>query len=222
MSFLPSDSSNPFQAPKTRIGEEATILDDSDRSEARRIREDHIYHESSVRSLGMLYYFAAILFLFVTVSVFAVVATDSIPANQKNLPNLPPEMMKSFFLGVGLFYFFMTVLSALLGFGLRRLQVWSRWTVLVLSCLASLGLVVNCLRVMIQSDMIGWFSVGFSLIPVYVVYLMASSKAGLIFSPEYKLIILQTPDVKPRTSLVAKLALVLVVTIILLVLFLGR
>jgi len=53
-----------------------------------------------------------------------------------------------------------------------------------------------------------------SLIPGYILYMMVSAKGSMVFSPEYKAIILKTPHVKYKTSLIVKIFLAILLLVI--------
>jgi hypothetical protein len=214
MSYLPSDEINPFQAPKARIGGLASEVDDTDLGHAELIRREHISHESSIRTLGILYYLGCFFGLIATFFMF-LMGSGVIPLPQNN-PNMPADTMRYFFLGAGAFYFFITILFGFLGYGLRKLQVWARWTILVLTSLSLLYTLGVSVLAAFANPIIGLVSLAIgSIIPGYILYLVASPKAGMIFSAEYKAIILKTPHVKAKTSLLVKIVLVLLVGLIL-------
>ena len=81
----------------------------------------------------------------------------------------------------------MTVLLFFTAHGLRRLQPWSR---ISSGIIAALGLLA--------------FPVG-TLINAYILYLLLCRKANVVFSAEYREIIIRTPHIKYKTSLLVKI-----------------
>jgi hypothetical protein len=218
MSYLPGDEANPFRAPAARIGDYSTDVNEIDRGEAESIRRVHINHEASIKTLGMLYYIGTGFGIFGAIGLL-VLGSGLVPLNQGNQANqagMSPQMMQGFFLGMAVFYIALSVLQGFLGYGLRAFQVWARWTVIVLTALSLLYVLVVSLMAALTQPLVGLFVLVISsLIPAYILYLMASSKGSMIFSAEYKDIIRKTPHVKAKTSLLVKIVLVLLVALIL-------
>ena len=146
-------------------------------TDAELIRRASSGHEASIKSLGLLNYLGAFFGVFGTVMML-VLGLGLIP--YKNPTGPPPEIMRPIFLGLSLVYLAMTFLNAGMGYGLRRLQVWARWTTVVLTVL---GLLAS------ESASSSWPSSPYgnaiaglvvlligSLIPGYILYLMVSAK----------------------------------------------
>lgn len=218
MSYLPHKEVNPFQAPNARVGDYATDLGDLDRAgEAEMIRREHINHEVSIKTLGTLYYFGAFLLALMTVGIF-IAGSGLIPMNLANDPNVTPRMMQGILLGLGVFYLALTVLQGFLGYGLRALNVWARWTVVVITALGLIYLLVVGLFLAVASPIAGLVVLALGgLIPGYIMYLMVCSKGSVVFSPEYKQVIRMSPQVQAQTSLLVKIALGILVLLIVLV-----
>jgi hypothetical protein len=93
---------------------------------------------------------------------------------------------------IALIYLALFVLNAWLGYGFRKLDP----------------------RVRIPGGIL--FGLGLLYIPIgtiingYILYLMFSAKGRMVFSPEYKEIIRQTPHIKYRTSIIVWILLVIV------------
>jgi hypothetical protein len=62
----------------------------------------------------------------------------------------------------------------------------------------------------------GFMALILALISVYVIYLLLSQKAAVVFSPEYKAIISRTPHVRYKTSIVVWILLGIFILFILL------
>ncbi len=91
-----------------------------------------------------------------------------------------------------------------MGRGLRRLRPWVRVPTTVLAAVGLLG-----------------FPLG-TLINGYILWLIHSKKGQLILSPEYAAIVEATPHVKYRTSLLAWIALGLVLAVIVVAIVVTR
>jgi hypothetical protein len=219
MSFTPLDDDNPFAPPRSVIGPRAAEIDFEADDQADLIRRHHLSHEASIRSLGLLCYFGAAFGTFFAV-VGALAALGVVRGNP------PPPGSSAEFTRVMIWigsavWAIAAVVNFALGFGLRRLQVWSRWTGVVLTVLSLLyslfaGLVVlavlgadRSLPVLIAL----FFAIA---IQAYVFYLLVAPKAGVVFSGEYRLIIKKTPHITIRTSLIVKIGFGFVVALLVL------
>jgi hypothetical protein len=83
----------------------------------------------------------------------------------------------AFLVGIGL-------IQGSIGWGLRRLHTWSRIPTIILS---GIGLLA--------------FPLG-TIINGYILYLVASEKGRIVFSPQYKSVIHATPHIRYKTSIV--------------------
>ena len=222
MSFAPPDDENPFAPPRSTIGARASEVDFESDSEVELIRRHHLSHESSIRSMGLLGYLGASFSLLFAIGGVLVVS-GAIEGNEPP-PGTAPEMMRlAMWIGT-LFWGAVALVGLAVGFGLRRLQVWSRWTAMVLSVLALLyGLLMSVVLLAVLG--------GSNAIPVvaailfgaailaYVFYLLVAPKSGVVFSAEYRQVIAKTPEIACRMSLVLKLVLGVVVAVVLLAMF---
>lgn len=137
------------------------------------IRRAHINHESSVKSVGGLYTLFGGLML---LPVFiGILESFTRVAHGNDAASLVMTLL----IAVGVL---------VLGTSVRRLKPWARIAMAVVSGL--LGAV-------------SLLTVVFPLLNLYVLWLMLSAKGRMVFSPTYQQIILLTPDVKPRTSVVS-------------------
>jgi hypothetical protein len=153
-------------------------------NEAEEVRKEHIKHEASVKSVGFLYLLGGTLVLIVS-GVALLGAGASAPT---------PDMMMGAGFAAG--FLAMGVLYFATGLGLRRLKPWSR---IVAAIFAGIGLL--------------GFPFG-TIINAYILYLLLSGKGRMVFSPEYRTIIEQTPHIKYRTSIVVWILLGLVVLLL--------
>jgi DNA-directed RNA polymerase subunit RPC12/RpoP len=97
-------------------------------SEAEAIRQAHIKHEASVKSVGVLYYLGAAVVLFT--AVFGLIE------GARNAPGSLPVMVLLLVLGI---------LQLWVGTGLRRLKSWARIPASILSGIGLLGFPVGTL-----------------------------------------------------------------------------
>ena len=166
--------SNPFEAEHNPFAppEESIWVTENDSRPAALIRKEHLSHEASVQSVGVLYLLGSVVLIFTAVILLAAPG-----ARGGNRPDGFLAVLSVFLLlfGVG---------QGFLAFGLRRLRGWTRIPVGILSAFGLLG-----------------FPLG-TLISAYILYLIFSSKGAMVFSDEYKEIIRLTPDMKYRTSIV--------------------
>ncbi len=208
MTAMPSDDNNPFAPPEAVIGTRSEIDFDVD-TEAELIRRHHLSHESSIKSLGLLFYVGAMLG-FVFALAGALNATGVIKANQPLAGNSEEMTRVIMWLGT-LFWGFVVALGFALGFGLRRLQVWARWTTLVFLVIAILyslgvGLVILALFQMLNPAPVLGVLLFAIAIQGAIFYLLVAPKSGVVFSADYRRVIAQTPEIRSRTGLITKLS----------------
>jgi hypothetical protein len=101
----------------------------------------------------------------------------------------------SFRLIMGAVYFGFATLSLWLGYGFRKLDRRARIPAGIFSALGLLS-----------------FPIG-TIINGYILYLIFSAKGSMVFSPEYKELIRQTPHIRYRTSIIVRILLVLVLAL---------
>jgi hypothetical protein len=136
------------------------------------IRTSHLEHEASIRGIGLLYYFVS-SFMFVTASLLAFISFMA-----KEAPPLSPLQLSwvlIFLSALGIFYW-------TLARGIRRLHRWIRIPSTILSLIGLVGIPLG------------------TLINGYILYLLHSKKGVTVFSPEYKRIIAETPQVAYKSS----------------------
>lgn len=116
-----SDAINPYAAPEAPVADVAA-------SEAEAIRREHISHESSVLSIGMLYYLTAAAMTLGAVVFFA------LPAGRSGGE-----------LGLGVFTLSIGLGLFALGRALRDLKRWARVVAAIFSVLGLLGFPIGTL-----------------------------------------------------------------------------
>lgn len=107
------DDFNPFRAPKSQ-----EMGDGYSTSSDELIRNEHLSHEASIKSLGTLYFLGGVCLMLV--------------ALVGDLGN------KGFDAGPFAALFFVTGLLLLVAVGLFRLKTWARWMAVVAACLGVL------------------------------------------------------------------------------------
>lgn len=164
---------NPYAAPQSQVLQVT--------SEDETIRREHINTEATIKSVGLLYYLGAFaLLLLGAVSVFGTTF---------NRDGMPPVLMGTIFLTLG-------GGQGFIGYGLRRLQRWTRIPTVIFSCIGLLG-----------------FPMG-TLINGYILVKVLGKQGQFVMTPEYQQIIAATPHVKRKTSIVALVLLALLLIIL--------
>ena len=155
----------------------------------------HLYlsHEASAKSVAVLFILGGLF------GLLAGLSWISVPILNPVMPGGPN--FQYVYLACGIVAVVLSAVQISVANGLRKLASWSRIPAAVL---AGIGLIV--------------FPVG-TLINAYVLYLLLSKKGTMVFSPEYKNVMAQTPHIKYKTSIVVWIFLGLVVLLLLLVIF---
>lgn len=207
MSFQIPGDVNPFEAPRAMIGEGA-IHQDLDDREAEAIRRDHIGHEANIRSLGHLYYLVASLGaigMVVGICVTAGLVTNGANGNpasgRDGIDGLATLVFAAF-----------TAATGTVGYGLTHLRGWARWVGAVLNSLGMLVLIIDGLVLAaLVKPMAGVvFLVGLGGFDGFFLYLLMSRKSNVVFSAEYREVVLKTPHVKLKGGIALKVVLVLI------------
>lgn len=118
--------SNPYASPLTPA--DTSFISTS--SEA--MRQAHIKHEASVKSVGTLYFLGTLILggLGILLLYFTLAAPRPVPASQW---------------GVGGFYVILAAVQICVAIGLWRLQPWARWGAVAYSTLGLLGFPIGTL-----------------------------------------------------------------------------
>lgn len=151
------------------------------------IRKEHLKHEASIKSIGVLYYLggAGLLLL----GIFSAFSASFSGRSRGGAETAISILIAALFLVLGAGQIWVAT-------GLRRLKKWARIPTGILSGLGLLG-----------------FPLG-TLINGYILYLIFSQKGKVVFSDEYQAVIEQTPHIKYRTSIVVWVLLGLVLLLI--------
>jgi hypothetical protein len=119
-----SSQINPYAPPQAEVAHIASVD-----SEAEAIRREHIKHESSIKSVGVLYYIGG---GFLVVAAIGMLATATVEAG-------------SLWIGIGVAYAVFGVLSLVVARHLRQFRNWARVVVIVLSGIGLLGIPIGTL-----------------------------------------------------------------------------
>jgi hypothetical protein len=119
-----SAQANPYAPPSARVDDVVNA------GPGEEIRREHIQHEASIRSMGMLYLLGGGLSL--VASVFGL--AGSFAGEQTALITV----LMTVYLALG-------ILLIVTGRGVRRLQPWARTIAIVLSCIGLLGIPLGTL-----------------------------------------------------------------------------
>ena len=137
------------------------------------VREEHIKHEASLRSIGVLYYIIA-FFILIAGVIMVVGAVGSIGQGVENAALVT---------GMAAFYIVFGAIMFWIGRGYRQLRRWVRIPGTIFAVLGLLSIPIG------------------TLINGYILYLIYSQKGRTIFSDEYQEIREATPEVKYKTSM---------------------
>lgn len=188
---------NPFAAPEVEIGRPPDEFGAAD-GEAERIRREHIVREANVKGIGAL---------FLLGGVPTAIITFAIMVSSGRVEAIPQCGLGLLFIAIGL--------------GLRGLKPLARWAAVLV--VGGYLLVILYSAVMMASGPLavdGGYSVALILFLVifgingFCLWTLVSSKARVVFSPEYREIIRRTPHVKLRTTKAAWIALGIVLGVI--------
>jgi hypothetical protein len=151
---------------------------------AEQLRQAYIKHESSVKSISLLYFLAGFGLLMAGIGFF--------------ISGINDESAEAVGAAIGgsLMAFLFCAGFIALGINLRRLRRWTRIPIGIISGIGLLG-----------------FPIG-TLIHGYILYLVFSEKGKMVFSDEYREVIRQTPHVKYRTSLAVWIILAILLLIL--------
>jgi hypothetical protein len=116
---------NPYAPPQATVADLNVVG-----SEAEAIRQEHIKHEASIRSVGVLYYLGGGFMLLGALALIGLLGTS------QDTP---------FLYGMGLAYLALGGLSIALGRGIRAYRPWARTTGIVLAAIGLLGFPIGTL-----------------------------------------------------------------------------
>lgn len=163
-------SINPYEAPLSP----QLLLEPT--SEFEQVRKDHIKHEASVKSVGLLYWLGGIGIILSGAAVGVGGAFRGGAGGQGGLGILEIGMVIGLLL-LGALYLWV-------GSGLRKFRKSARIITGIFSGFGLLG-----------------FPIG-TLINGYILYLILGKKGAMVFSDHYKDVIAATPYIKYKTSVV--------------------
>lgn len=203
----PEEELNPYSAPQAPLVAEAGLGHGPGLANDEVIRRRYLNHETNIKSVGSLHILGAVLI------AFGLIAVGVALVNRAEGGPISPFGV----IAAG-FYLILFFVNVTVGVGLHRLRPWARWAEVAVCCLSLTLQAVSILLVLVTAGTramgaliggsLGW------VIPGCILYLMLSSKAGVVFSPEYQGVIARTPHVKYKTSCLAKMILVAFVVLV--------
>lgn len=143
-------------------------------SNVEQIRQDHLQHETAIKTIAIWFIVVGLVLLSQTPTVFMAARSAPFPVGLEFMRLLWPILVAS----IGL-------LHVVAGFGIRRLARWSRIPATITGLIGLLA-----------------FPIG-TLLSGYFLFLLLSAKGSMIFSSDYKQVIEQTPNIKSNTSIFA-------------------
>ena len=171
---------------------------------AEEVRRQHINHETSVKSFGLLYLFAGSFII-----LMGVIGTV---ANRETHPKVRITIA-AILISLGLFLF-------LVGTGIRKLKSWARIPAGIFS---GIGLILLSWAKLSTEIFSGINLILFPLvtgISAYILYLVFCKKGSTVFSPQYQRVIADTPQIKYKISIIVWIIFVLFVSLSLVALML--
>lgn len=173
-----SPAENPYSAPQTS----EVLPPEAPETYAESVRKTHIKNESSIKSIGILYYLAA---FFLILGGFWGIAEAS--RTTASSPAVGESVV------ITMVFLLLGGLNVFTGISIRKFKPWARVVCILFAAIGLLG-----------------FPLG-TLISAYMLYLLLNKKASMIFSPSYKNIIAATPHVKYKTSMVVWILFIVVI-----------
>jgi hypothetical protein len=201
------DEFNPYASPKADVAP-AVDAADGDMERAERIRRENLGRETNVKAIGSLYLIGAI-FQGLGLLIQVLQLAGTMPTNRAGAP----LALQVFNLAFGIALLGLNVGIAI---GLRTLQTWARWTAVVLN---SLGLTVILLAGA-GIALAGQFVIAAFVVVLAggitgaILYVLASPRSSIVFTPAYQAIIAMTPRIRYRTSRLALIGLMVFIAVV--------
>jgi len=161
-------------------------------SDVEQLRQKCLGHEASVKSIGIL---------FIIGGLFCLAGGSSLYSAMSVMPSFSNTLIPILASG---FIIVIAIGLLVVAFGLRKLSGWSQ---IPAALFAGIGLFS--------------FPLG-TVVNFYVLYLLLSQKGRMVFSPEYKEVIAQTPHMKYKTSAGVLLFIILLIVLALVMAFAFR
>jgi hypothetical protein len=163
-------TSNPHAPPYASVVSRAA-------ANAEAARLEHLAHESSVRSIGTLYYIGGFWML---------LAGGSLVYDAITLPAASADFSAR---DIGIGFLVLSLVSFVVGWGVRRLKRWAGGAAVVLSAITALAVPVG------------------TVIGGYLLYVLLAAKGRRVLASDYASIVAATPHLKCRTSIAVWIAL---------------
>ena len=152
------------------------------------IRQEHLKHETSLRSVGLLLYLGAALTILGAIMMMTTARELYLESGTDGSGVLASLIIAYAVIGVVLI---------ILARGYRKLRPWIRIPGTIVACLGLLSIPIG------------------TIINGYILYLLWSKKGKVVLSPEYQEVMAATPYIKYRTSPVVWVLLILLAVLLL-------
>ena len=176
---------NPFASPP-EIDDDAVV---EVVGEAEQIRRQYLRHERAIQSVGSLYDIGGIFLLACAlVATFAAFGTAG----------------SAFDIGRAVFFGCIAAVHFAIGRGLNALAPWAAIPVGVLSTIGLLACPIGGVAIAGFSPIVLVVGLIGTVINSYILYLIFGRKGQVVFSPEYREVIRQTPHVKHKSFVLTR------------------
>lgn len=101
-----------------------------------------------------------------------------------------------FIIGLFLFAVCVGIFQLMVGLGMRKVKPWVKIPATILAVLGMLNVPVG------------------TLLSLYILYLLHSSKGKIVLAESYQQVIAQTPEIKYKTSIIVKVLVVILLLVI--------
>ena len=184
MSDTNQDFDNPYRAPVAVDMPSPDQVDD----DAVVIRRTHLKHEASIQGIGSLYVLGGVLSVLLSVPMgYGFLAATRFGAGMGGAGGTEIALMLAIMLlivGIGVF-------QLIVGLGMRKVKPWVKIPAMVFSLLGMLNIPIG------------------TLLGIYTLYLIFSAKGNVVLAESYQRVIAQTPEIKYKTSIIAKVFVVI-------------
>jgi hypothetical protein len=176
------------------------------------VRRANLRHESSVKSVGQLCDLVAFFSLLGTLE-FVLFAKGVLTQPPEMKAVASPELIRLAFWMLAFAFLLNTIGQVALGYGLKHLQAWARWTVVALTAISLVSHVGLSLAACATYPIQGLLSLVIGgAIHGLILYPLVSPGSGVVFSASYKDVIRQTPEIRSRMHWLLKLLIGLILT----------
>jgi hypothetical protein len=157
-----------------------------DLTQAELIRKSHLSHEASLQSIGCLYLLGGICGIFLGLFYIGtgIALVGNVLPQQQGGQQIDGQAPGVVAIGLGVVALALSCFQLYAGRSMQTLNASGKIAAIIISVIGLLG-----------------FPCG-TLISVFALYLLLSSKGEMIYSPQYKEIIQATPHIRYQTSII--------------------